>query len=47
MRTKIIDQSDCIRKRIGRNNFRDLLKHSEKTAQKLWNNEEDKIWDSQ
>ena len=25
--------------------FRDLLKHSEEVANKLWNNEEDEIWD--
>ena len=25
--------------------FKDLLKHSEKTAKKLWSNKEDDIWD--
>ncbi len=27
-------------------NFKDLLKHSEKVANKLWNNREDEIWDN-
>jgi len=26
--------------------FRDLLKHSEKVADKLWDNKEDAIWDT-
>ena len=25
--------------------FKDLLKHSEKVAEKLWSNKEDEIWD--
>lgn len=29
---------------INKDNFADLLKHSEKVARKLWDNEEDEIW---
>ncbi|MBI2672621.1 AbrB/MazE/SpoVT family DNA-binding domain-containing protein [Candidatus Woesearchaeota archaeon] len=32
--------------KIRESNFRDLLKHSEKVAEKLWSNKEDDIWDS-
>jgi len=32
--------------RINKSNFKDLLKHSEKIAKKLWDNEEDEIWNS-
>ncbi len=35
----------CIKK-IKRDDFKDLLKHSEKIANKLWDNKEDEIWDS-
>ena len=35
----------CLRK-IKKDDFMDLLKHSEKVANKLWNNKEDEIWDS-
>jgi hypothetical protein len=31
---------------IGEDDFKDLLKHSEKVANKLWNNKEDEIWDN-
>ena len=27
-------------------NFKDLLKHSEKVAKKIWDNKKDKIWDN-
>ena len=33
-------------KKIKKSDFRDLLKHSEKVANKLWNNKEDEIWDT-
>jgi AbrB family looped-hinge helix DNA binding protein len=35
----------CLKK-IKKNDFRDLLKHSEKVASKLWDNKDDEIWDS-
>jgi len=35
----------CLKK-IRKEDFRDLLKHSEKVANKLWNNKEDEIWDN-
>ena len=31
-------------KKIKKEDFSDLLKHSEKTAKKLWDNKEDEIW---
>ena len=33
-------------KKIKKEDFSDLLKHSEKVAQKLWDNEEDNYWES-
>ena len=35
----------CLKK-IKKDDFKDLLKHSEKVAEKLWSNEEDEIWDA-
>ena len=32
--------------KIKEAHFRDLLKHSEKVAEKLWGNKEDDVWDS-
>jgi len=32
--------------KINKSSFRDLLKHSEKVAQKLWNNKPDDIWNT-
>ncbi len=34
----------CLKK-IRKDDFKDLLKHSEKVADKLWDNKEDEIWD--
>ena len=31
--------------KLKKSDFRDLLKHSEKVAKKLWSNKEDDIWD--
>lgn len=31
---------------IIRDDFRDLLKHSEKVAKKLWDNKEDEVWNN-
>lgn len=35
-----------IMKKIKKSDFKDLLKHSEKVAKKLWDNKEDEVWDS-
>ncbi|HPD81892.1 MAG TPA: AbrB/MazE/SpoVT family DNA-binding domain-containing protein [Candidatus Pacearchaeota archaeon] len=35
----------CLKK-IRKDDFKDLLKNSEKVANKLWGNKEDEIWDS-
>ena len=35
----------CLKK-IKKDDFKDLLKHSERVANKLWNNKNDEIWDS-
>ena len=35
----------CLKK-IKSDDFKDLLKHSEKIANKLWDNKEDEIWDT-
>jgi len=32
--------------KVRDSDFRDLLKHSEKVAHKLWSNKEDDIWDN-
>lgn len=39
------DDSIVIRK-IKKDDFSDLLKHSEKVAEKLWGNKEDEIWNN-
>ena len=31
---------------VIKDDFKDLLKHSEKVAQKLWSSKEDDIWDT-
>lgn len=33
-------------KKVRRDDFKDLLKHSEKVAQALWDNKEDEIWNN-
>jgi len=33
-------------KKVKSDDFSDLLKHSEKVANKLWNNKEDEVWDN-
>jgi len=35
----------CIKK-LKKEDFSDLLKHSEDIARKLWDNKEDEIWDT-
>ncbi|HLD16020.1 MAG TPA: AbrB/MazE/SpoVT family DNA-binding domain-containing protein [Candidatus Nanoarchaeia archaeon] len=32
--------------KIKKSDFKDLLKHSEKVAEKLWSSKEDDIWDT-
>ncbi len=38
-------ESLCLRK-VRVDDFRDLLKHSEDVAKKLWDNKEDEFWDT-
>lgn len=33
-------------KKIRKEDFSDLLKHSEKVAKKLWDNKEDEVWNA-
>lgn len=33
-------------KKVKREDFSDLLRHSEKVAKKLWNNKEDEVWNN-
>ncbi len=33
-------------KKLKKEDFRDLLKHSEKVAKKLWDNKEDEVWNN-
>ena len=44
----IIARSDntIIIKKIKKEDFSDLLKHSEKIAKKLWDNKEDEVWNN-
>jgi len=35
-----------ILKKVNRDDFSDLLKHSENVAKKLWSNKEDEIWNN-
>jgi len=37
-------EDSLILKKLKREDFSDLLKHSEKVAEKFWNNKEDEIW---
>ncbi|MEK6757920.1 MAG: AbrB/MazE/SpoVT family DNA-binding domain-containing protein [Nanoarchaeota archaeon] len=39
------DKSLVIRK-IKKDDFQDLLKHSEKVAEKLWGNKSDEVWNN-
>ena len=41
----LLEKSEKIAKRI-KDDFSDLLKHSEKTAKTLWGSKADDIWDS-
>ena len=38
--------STILIKKVKKSDFRDLLKHSEKVANKLWDNKEDEIWNT-
>ena len=49
MEAKIImgtDKGQVSILRVEKSDFKDLLKHSEKVATKLWNNKENDIWDT-
>ena len=35
-----------IMKKVKKEDFDDLLKHSERTAKKLWDNKEDEVWNN-
>ncbi|NQV08296.1 AbrB/MazE/SpoVT family DNA-binding domain-containing protein [Candidatus Woesearchaeota archaeon] len=39
-------ENTIIIEKLKESRFRDLLKHSEKVAKKLWSNKEDDIWDN-
>ena len=41
----LLEKTDKISKSI-RDDFKDLMKHSEKTAKKLWSNKKDEIWNN-
>mgnify|MGYP001557983934 CR=1 FL=1 len=38
------DNDALVIKKVKRENFSDLLKHSEKVAKKLWGNKGDEVW---
>ncbi len=40
------NDNTILMERINKSDFKDLLKHSEKIAKKLWDNKEDEIWNS-
>ena len=44
----VITKSDdsLIIKKVKKEDFSDLLKHSEKVAKKLWSNKEDEVWNN-
>ena len=43
----ITNNNDSVRiKTLKKEDFSDLLKHSEKVAEKLWDNKEDEIWNN-
>ena len=44
----IITQSNdsIVIRKIKKDDFSDLLKHSEKVAKKLWDNKEDEVWNN-
>ncbi|PIN90572.1 hypothetical protein COU60_00295 [Candidatus Pacearchaeota archaeon CG10_big_fil_rev_8_21_14_0_10_34_76] len=44
----IITRSDdsLVLKKVKKEDFSDLLKHSEKVARKLWDNKEDEVWNN-
>ena len=40
------NEDTIVIKKIKREDFNYLLKHSEKVAKKLWDNKEDEVWDN-
>ncbi len=41
-----MSRDSLIIKKIKKEDFSDLLKHSEKVAKKLWDNKEDEVWNN-
>ena len=41
-----MSKDSLIIKKIKKDDFSDLLKHSEKVAKKLWDNKEDEVWNN-
>ena len=40
------ERDSIILQKVREDRFKDLLKHSEKIASKLWDNKHDKVWDN-
>jgi AbrB family looped-hinge helix DNA binding protein len=38
-------EKTIVMKKIEKDDFKDLLKHSERAASKLWDNKQDEVWD--
>ena len=41
----ISDNNTLIIEKLKDSRFKDLIKHSERVAQKIWNNKKDEVWD--
>lgn len=39
-------ENNIVIKKVKKEDFSDLLKHSEKVAKKLWDNKEDEVWNN-
>ena len=42
----VMEGSSLVIRKIKKDDFGDLLKHSEKTATKMWDNKKDEIWNT-
>ena len=40
------NKNSIVIKKIKKEDFSDLLKHSERVAKKLWDNKEDEVWNN-
>lgn len=40
------NNNSIVLKKVNEDDFKDLLIHSEKSLQKIWDNKEDEIWNS-